>query len=162
MDDYNSYDSTGTALGIISIVYAITFGFLFLFYIALYVVMSLGLSKFFAKVGVQPGLGWVPVYNQWKWLEVGGFPGWLSLLVFVPGASIVTSVFLYMGMWRTGIAFRKSTGFLVLGIFLPFVWLFTLGGRNEEYHPEFISMAGYPAPIAGYGSMPRPPGSPIF
>ena len=65
---------------------AIYAGFL-VFYLlivaAVYVLVALALSSFFRKVGVEPWIAWVPVYNYWKWLEVGGFRGWLALLAFV-------------------------------------------------------------------------------
>jgi hypothetical protein len=159
---YDDPTDSGQVLALIALIYGVTIAATLLLLVAYYIVMSLALSKFFRKVGVESWIAWIPYYSNWKWLEVGGFPGWLALLALIPGASIVTSVFLYMGMWRTGIAFRKDAGFLVLGIFLPFVWAFMLGGRTNEYHPEFISMAGFPPPIAGYGSVPRAPGSPIF
>ena len=122
--------------------------------LAYYVVMSLALSSFFHKVGVESWIAWVPFYSIWKWLEVGGQKGIWSLLALIPYGGIVTSVFLCIGMYRTGIAFRKDVGFLVLGIFLPFVWAFILGGRNEVYQPELLAQAGYPPPLAGYGSAP--------
>jgi hypothetical protein len=40
----------------------------------------------------------------------------------------------------------------VLGIFLPFVWAFILGGKNEVYRPETFASYGWPPPLAGYGS----------
>lgn len=123
-----------------------------------YVVMSLALSSFFAKVGVERWIAWVPVYRTWKWLEVGGQPGWISLLVFAPSAGIVTSVFTYIGMYRSQLAFQKQPAFLLLGIFLPFVWLFLLGGRSETYRPELITAAGYPPPLAGFGAASASPG----
>lgn len=119
-----------------------------------YVIMSIALMVFFRKVGVTPAIAWVPFYSTWKWLEVGGQPGVYSLFSLIPYGSIVTAIFLYIGMHRTGIAFQKDTGFLVLGIFLPFVWLFILGGREPIYRPELIVQAGYPPPRAGYGSAP--------
>ena len=157
-------DSTdpGAVFAILAVVYGGMLVFTLLYLVAIYVLMALALSKFFRKVGVESWIAWIPIYAYWKWLEIGGFPGWISLLMLVPGANVVTSVFLYIGMWRTGVAFRKDAGFLVLGIFLPFVWAFILGGRSTEYHPEYISMAGYPPPIAGYGAVVRPPGAPMF
>lgn len=150
-------------------IYAITFGFTMLIILGYYVVMAIALSRFFAKVGVEPWIGWVPIYGYWKWLEVGGQAGALSLLMLVPYAHFVTTIFLYIGMYRTGIAFRKDGAFLVLGIFLPFVWCFMLASGAEVYRPELITQAGFRPPLAGYGSAagaktppnaPPPPAAP--
>lgn len=132
--------------------YVVFIGLWLIFLLAYYVVLAIGLSRFFAKVGVEPWIGWVPIYNYWKWLEVGGQSGALALLFLVPYANIVGSVFLCIGMHRTGIAFRKDTAFLILGIFLPIVWVFLVSGAAENYEPELIGKAGYPPPLAGYGS----------
>lgn len=125
--------------------------------LAVYVVTAFAFMSFFRKVGVQPWIAWVPFYSTWKWLEVGGQAGWLSLLVLVPhGGSVATLVFLGIGISRTGIAFRKpGAAYVVLGILLPFAWAFILGGKNEVYQPELLTQAGYPAPRAGYGAVPR-------
>lgn len=120
--------------------------------VAYYVVMSLALMRFFGKVGVTPWIAWVPIYSTWKWLEVGGFAGWIALLSLIPYGGLATSVFLYIGMYRTGLAFRKSGEWVVLGIFLPFVWAFLLARPAERYEPALISQAGFPPPLAGYGS----------
>jgi hypothetical protein len=150
------YDDGSTALiSAIIIGYLLFLGFLFLLLAAWYIVTAIAYAKLFRKVGIEGWIAWVPYYNTWKALELGGQPGWLSLLSLV-GGGVITSVFLYIGMWRTGIAFRKDAGFLVLGIFLPFVWAFLLARPQEEYHPEYITAAGYAAPLAGYGSLPRP------
>jgi Family of unknown function (DUF5684) len=138
--------------GALIAIYLVAIFVAFLVLVAFYVVMAIALSRFFAKVGVEPWIGWVPIYGYWKWLEVGGQVGALSLLFLVPYANIVASVFLYIGMYRTGIAFRKDAAFLVLGIFLPFVWCFMLASQAEVYRPELIKQAGYPPPLAGYGS----------
>jgi hypothetical protein len=151
MDSDYGYAS-GAASGLIVLV---VFAFYFVLLAGMYVLMSLALSSFFKKVGVEGWIAWVPVYNYWKWLEVGGQSGWLSLLMFIPYGSVVTAVFLYIGMYRTGRAFGKDGAFLVLGIFLPFVWAFILGGRNSgPYHPEWFASYGWPPPLAGYGSVP--------
>ena len=144
-----------TAAGTILAVYAITMGFSLVLAAGLYVLMAISLSSFFKKVGVEGWIAWVPIYNTWKWLEVGGQQGWLSLIALIPYGSIVTSIFLYIGMYRTGKAFGKDGAFVVLGIFLPFVWAFMLGGRNSgEYHPEWFAAYGWPPPFAGYGAVP--------
>jgi hypothetical protein len=124
--------------------------------IGVYVVTAFAFMSFFRKVGVEPWIAWVPYYSTWKWLEVGGQAGWLSLLGLVPYGGIATLVFLGIGMNRIGIAFRKpGAAYVVLGILLPFVWAFILGGKNEVYQPELITQAGFPPPRAGYGAVPR-------
>lgn len=147
MSDYDAYAAS-------SAIVLITFIITMVFVVGFYALTAVALMSFFRKVGVEPWIAWVPVYNNWKWLEVGGFQGWISLLGLIYGGSIVTSIFLYIGMYRTGLAFRKDGGFLVLGIFFPFIWAFILGGKTTVYEPQLITAAGYPPPIAGFGSLP--------
>jgi len=157
----NDY-STAYGSGAFAVFMALYFGFILLIIVGSYLLMALSLSSFFKKVGVESWIAWVPIYNNWKWLEVGGQAGWLALIALIPYGGIVTSVFLYIGMYRTGKAFGKDGAFLVLGIFFPFVWAFILGGRNSgEYHPEWFAHFGWPPPLAGYGAVPadqRQPG----
>lgn len=141
-------------VALVVVAYLIFFGVVLLIALAFYVVMALALSRLFAKVGVEPWIAWVPFYSTWKWLELGGFAGWISLLSLIPYGSIVTSVFLYIGMYRTGLAFRKDGSYVVLGIFLPFVWAFLLSRPEETYEPELIVQAGYTRPLVGFGSAP--------
>jgi hypothetical protein len=160
-----SYDY-GAAIGLLLLIYGIFFGAILLGLLIGYVLYGIALSMFFRKVGVESWIAWVPYYRYWKWLEVGGQQGAFALFGLVPYGGIATSVFLYIGMWRTGKAFGKNAGLLVLGIFLPFVWLFVLSGRSEAYRPELITAAGHPRPLAGYGSAayeaahPAPPAAP--
>jgi Family of unknown function (DUF5684) len=146
-----SYDS-GAAVGFLILIYGIAFGAILFGLLVNYVLYAVALSMFFRKVGVESWIAWVPYYRYWKWLEVGGYQGAYALFGIIPYGGIVTSVFLYIGMWHTGKAFGKDAGMLVLGIFLPFVWLFVLASRGEVYRPEWITAAGYAPPLAGYGS----------
>jgi hypothetical protein len=124
-----------------------------LFALAFYVVWSLALTSLFRKVGIPVWKAWVPYVQTWTLLRLGGQNGNWLWLTFVPYAGIVTSVFVYVGMHRIGIAFGKDSGMLVLGIFLPFVWAFMLGGKDEVYRPELLAWHGYPPPLEGYGSV---------
>lgn len=141
-------------LAIFLAVYAVTFGVGVLLGVGLYVVRAIAFMSFFRKVGVEPWIAWVPYYSTWKCLEVGGYAGWFSLLALTGIGGYVTIVFLCMGMYRTGLAFGKSGSFVVLGIFLPFVWAFILGGKDEVYRPETLATFGYPPPLAGFGAVP--------
>jgi len=135
-------------------IYLISIVVTLLFVLAIYVLTAIAMMGFFRKVGVEPWIAWVPVYNNWKWLEIGGFQGWIALAQLIYPGGIVTSIFIYIGMYRTGIAFRKDVGFFILGLFFPFIWAFILGGKTAVYEPQLITAAGYPPPIAGHGSLP--------
>ena len=139
-------------------VYAIIIVVSLIFALASYVILAIGLAGLFRKAGIEPWKAWVPLYSTYVWLQLGGQNGhwvWASL---IPYGSLVTSIFLYIGMHRTGKAFGKDTGFLVLGIFLPWVWVLILGLGKEEYHPERITAAGLGGPLVGYGSGIQPAG----
>jgi len=135
-------------------VFAISIGIALVLALALYVVNAFALMSLFRKVGVQPWIGWVPYYNTWTVLELGGQPGPLALLSLVPYGSYVVLVFLAIAHHRTGIAFGKDTSWVVLAIFVPFVWAFLLGREGEVYRPELITAAGYPPPKVGFGAPP--------
>lgn len=165
MDDgYGIYGDHGTLLSIVLISYAAIIGFVLLITVAVYVLNGFALMKLFRKVGVEPWAGWVPIFNVWRLLELGGMQGWYSLFSLVPFARIVTTVFTAIANYRTGLAFRKSGGYVVLWIFLPFVWAFVLAAENEVYRPELITAAGYPPPLVGVGAVrfpyPPPPTAP--
>jgi len=51
--------------------------------VAAYVLMAVFYMKLFAKANVPAWKAWVPVVNVWKFLELGGYHGAISLLAFV-------------------------------------------------------------------------------
>ncbi len=153
MTDGSQFDQY---LGLALLIVGTIWGLVLLFVLAFYVLNAFALMSLFRKVGVQPWIGWVPFYNTWTVLELGGQPGPLALLSLAPYGSYAVIVFLAIAHHRTGIAFRKESSWVVLAIFLPFVWAFLLGRAEERYQPELITAAGYPAPRVGFGSPPRP------
>ncbi|MGV8884115.1 MAG: DUF5684 domain-containing protein [Microbacteriaceae bacterium] len=136
------------AMGIFAIFYLVVIIFT-------YLLMGFSLSAFFRKTGVEPWKGWVPVYSYYEWLRIGGQNGQWVWFLFIPGVNIVTSIFIYIGMHATGKAFRKDVGFLVLGIFFPYVWLLMLAYGNSRYEPELIAQAGLRPPFTGFGAVPE-------
>ncbi len=91
--------------------------------VIVYVVSAIFLGMIFKKAGIESWKAWVPVYNNWVLLEMGGQHGWLSLLAFVPFGSLVTAVFMYIAMYHIAIKFGKDgTLFIVLAIVAPVVW----------------------------------------
>jgi hypothetical protein len=149
MTDGSQFDQY---LGLILVIVGISWGIVLFFVLAVYVVNAFALMSLFRKVGVQPWIGWVPFYNTWTLLELGGQPGLLALLSLVPYGSYAVIVFLAIANHRTGLAFRKDSSWVVLAIFLPYVWAFLLGRAEERYEPELITAAGNPPPRVGFGA----------
>ena len=153
-DSYNNYTSSDVALQTALLVWGVALVAIVVIAVLSYLLIAIPLSALFRKTGVEPWKAWVPVYSTYTWLRLGGQNGNWAWLSFIPYGSVATSVFLYMGMHRTGKAFGKDTGFLVLGIFLPWVWLFILGFGRDPYRPELIAAAGLGAPYIGTGAVP--------
>lgn len=59
------------------------------------------LGKIFKKAGVEAWKAWVPGYNSYILLELGGQSGWWTLAMFVPLVNIVASVFMVMAVQRS-------------------------------------------------------------
>lgn len=124
-------------------------GFLMLWSLLAYVLNGIFISKIFAKTGAEGWPAWLPVYNSWRLLEIGGQAGWLALLVFIPGASIVTLVFVIIAVNNINQGFGRTTGWTILYVFLPQVWAAHLAyGPTEAWRP--------PAPAGGW-MQPGPP-----
>jgi hypothetical protein len=94
--------------------------------VGVYVLNAIMLGKIFKKAGVESWKAWVPVYNSWVTLELGGQQGWWSILAFIPLVNIVAAVFLYIAMYHVGLKLGKEGAFVLLAIFLPIVWLIWL------------------------------------
>jgi hypothetical protein len=153
------YHGHGQAAGLFGLFIAIYFAFIasvFLLAIAAYVLNGFAFMKLFRKVGIEPWAAWVPIFNNWRILELGGQMGWLSLLALVNPGGIVAAVFEAIGAFRIGIAFRKPGSWVVLFIFLPFVWAWLLAADTQTYEPDLMRQAGYGPPLAGYGSVRGP------
>lgn len=93
---------------------------------AAYVITSYFLSRIFKKAGLDAWKAWVPVYNNWVLLELGGQAGWWAILAFVPVVNIVAAIFMYIAMYHVGLNFGKDGAFVLLAIFIPIVWLIWL------------------------------------
>ena len=98
-----------------------------------YVVRSWALGRIFKKAGVASWRAWVPVYNQWVLLQLGGQAGWWSVVMFVPFVNIVALVYRYVAQYYVGAKLQKQGPFLLLAIFLPIVWYIWLGVDSSKW-----------------------------
>ena len=132
-NDYNySYDYSSNS-GDVAAAAAVTGAFILItliFAAAVYVVSSFFLAKVFKKAGEPGWAAWVPVYNSWKMLEMGGQQGFWAILAYVPFINIAAAIFMYIAMYHIGLKFGKEGVFVLLAIFLPIVWVIWLAVDN--------------------------------
>lgn len=126
----NSYDGGSIAAGLI-------------FSIIGYVLTAWFMGKVFKKAGIAPWRAWVPIYNNWVFLELGGFKGYLILLglfAWIPFLGIVATIALIVVMllaaYRIGAGFDKGPWWTVLYFFFPVIWLGILAFGSDYYNPE--------------------------
>lgn len=100
---------------------------------AMYVVSAILIGRIFHKAGVESWKAWVPVYNGWVLLELGGQQGFWAVLALIPGVNIVSAVFMYIAMYHIGLKFGKEGAFVLLAIFLPLVWFIWLAVDDSTW-----------------------------
>ncbi|CAN5340635.1 hypothetical protein BH09ACT1_BH09ACT1_11240 [soil metagenome] len=155
------YDTDYSPLGAI---FGLIFGLVyFLILVGGYVVVSWFLMRVFRKAGIEGWKAWVPFYNYWVFLELGGQPGWLVILSVVPIASIIPAIFMCIAAFHIGAAFdKRDAGWVVLFIFLAPVWLGIIAFDSSRWDPARMSVRpiygpNVPWPKAG-PTPPPPPG----
>ncbi|MCL1880162.1 MAG: DUF5684 domain-containing protein [Actinomycetia bacterium] len=111
--------------------------------LAVYCVAAFFLSRIFQKAGLPTWWAWVPFFAQWKFLELGGQPGWLILailLAWIPVigwiCSVAAYVFMAIAAYNIGQKFHKEDVWVVLYIFLPIVWLGIIGLGSSTFDPS--------------------------
>ena len=120
--------SSALAAGV-TIFYIITF-------VVAYVLTGLLLGRIFKKAGIPSWIAWVPFYNTWKMLEIGGQPGFWAVLSIIPFVNIASVVFLVIAEYNIGLKLGKSGAFVLLAIFLPIVWLIWLAVDKSVWNDK--------------------------
>ena len=129
MQTANTITATDSSVAVasdVASVFALFIGmiiFYLVIFIAIYAVSALFTGMIFKKARVPSWIAWVPVYNNWKLLEIGGQQGYWSLLAFIPFVNIVSAVFMYIAMYHITLKLQKDGMFVLLAIFFPVVWL---------------------------------------
>jgi len=100
--------------------------FVLIFTFIVYALHAVFLGKIFKKAGIPQWIAWVPIYNSWKLLEIGGQQGFWAILAIIPVVNIVSAVFMYIAMYNIGLKLGQEGIFVLLAIFLPTVWLIWL------------------------------------
>jgi len=119
--------SVGTDPVAAAVLIGLALTFLLVFALVAYAVYAFLLGRIFKKAGVPQWAAWVPVYSNWKLLELGGQQGFWAVLALIPVVNIASLVFIYIAMYHVGRKLGKEDWFVLLAIFLPIVWLIWLG-----------------------------------
>lgn len=106
----------------------------FLFVVATYVIYAICLMRIFAKAGEPGWAAWVPVYNGWKVLELGGQQGFWAVLALIPGVSIVSAIFTIIAQYHIGLKLGKGGAFVLLAIFFPIIWVIWLAFDKSQWN----------------------------
>lgn len=111
------------------------------FFAIAYVFISLCLMRIFKKAGVPQWIAWVPVYNNWKQLEIGGQQGLWAILMIIPFVNIVGAVFLIIAQYHISKKLGKGGEFVLWAIFLPVVWYPWLAFDKSTWNDKASPMA---------------------
>ncbi len=109
-------------------------------YIFLVLVLAsfFGLSKLFAKAGLDSWKAWVPVYNFYILSKLLGKPSWWCLIMIVPGVNI-----LMYGVFGFNVAraFNKpSNSDLLFASLLPYIFFVKLGFDDSA---KFVGLSKF-------------------
>jgi hypothetical protein len=165
---YETYNSAGTQISNETAVAVLLFTLIFSLVIGLivYAISAFLLGRIFKKAGVEAWKAWVPVYNMWVLLELGGQKGFWAVLALVPVVNIVSIVFLIIAQYNIGLKLQKEGWFVLLAIFLSPVWLIWLAFDKSTWEgkgtasPEAATANGAPASTTTPPTPPEAPASP--
>ena len=113
-----------------------------------YIIVALFTGKVFAKAGVESWKAWVPVYNTWTLLQLGGQQGFWAIITLIPVANIAAMVMIYIAMHHIGLKFGKSGTFVLLAIFAPLVWFIWLAMDDSKWRGKKVIPAPTPPDVA--------------
>lgn len=94
-------------------------------FLVLVIASFFGLSKLFAKAGIESWKGWIPFYNFYCLSKLLGKPWWWCLIMAVPGVNI-----LMYGVYGFNVAraFNKpSNSDLLFASLLPYIFFVKIG-----------------------------------
>jgi signal peptidase I len=109
-------------------------------YIFLLLVLAsfFGLSKLFAKAGVESWKAWIPIYNFYVLAKLLDKPWWWCLIMIVPGVNIIM-----YGVYGFNVAraFNKpSNGDLLFASILPYLFFVKIGYDDTA---KFVGLSKY-------------------
>jgi hypothetical protein len=143
---YSHSDPMWVAMVLSVLLFALILG------IVAYCIQAFFLMRLFRKANVEAWKAWVPFVNNWTFLELGGYPGWIIFIAFagvipIVGwmGSIVVLVFCCMAAYQIGLKLQKDGVWVVLYIFVSIVWIAICGLDRSTWDDRL----GKPSLITG-------------
>ena len=131
-----------------SAVPAVLIGAIALFILAIsvliYLIHAYLLARLFKKAGVEAWKAWIPIYQYWPLLEMGGQRGFWAIFLLIPLVNLVSGVFIYIAMYHIGVTLGKEKWFVLIGISTPLLWVGWLGldGSKWPSKKKAVSVTG--------------------
>lgn len=122
-DSLDSVATGGLVAGLLGF-----FATIWLFALAMVIIMIIANWKIFTKAGREGWKAIIPIYNNWVLFEIAGMQGALSLLLFVPIANIVVMIMCYLNLAKV---FGKDTGFAIGLILLNPIFMLILAFSKD-------------------------------
>jgi len=101
-------------------------------YLALVLLIIIGMWKVFEKAGKPGWAAIIPIYNVIVLLEIAGKPLWWFILMLIPFVNIVVIIIVYIALARN---FGKGAGYAIGLLLLPFIFFPMLGFGDARYQP---------------------------
>jgi len=105
-------------------------GVMLFVWLAVIILILIGIWKVFTKAGKPGWASIVPIYNIIVLLEIAGKPTWWILLYLIPFVNIIIGIIVTVEVARQ---FGQGIGFALGLIFLPFIFYPILGFGNARY-----------------------------
>lgn len=119
--------------------------------VLVYVYQALTVMFIFKKAGLKAWPAWVPIFNVWRLLQLGGQKGWWVLVGLIPiVGTIVYLVFLIIAGINIQTGLGKPGVFYLLAIFLTPVWYGILAWDSSTWQPKHTPVV----PASGYEGSP--------
>ncbi len=91
------------------------------------------------RIGIAWWKGLIPYYSFYVLFEEYGINPWFCLFAIFPPTIIVTTIFMYMAMYKICKGFGYDAGMLVLCILVPPVGYGILAFTKRPYHKIDVS-----------------------
>ena len=146
--NYPTTGDEGSAIAVLIVLLIFLFAL-----IAGYVVTSLFFAGIFKKAGISTTAAWIPFYNNWKFFELGGQQGFLSLLAFMPFVgAIITGIFAIIAAYNIGLKLGKTGPFVLFYILLAPVWFLILIFSDASWNDSLGEPSLAKGTIIGYAT----------